>query len=128
MGRTLTLHEKVEMLFEYGQAKGLPITYLAIAEALGENASNIRKIHVGINTNPGLRILSGLASYFGVGLAYFDCQTKTECQRFLAQVGQQRALEGIALRSNGLSEQGLDAIRQMIEYVRKSEGLPPPEK
>lgn len=128
MGRILTLREKVELLFDYGRAKGLSVTYLSMAEALGENASNIRKIHVGINANPGLRILTGLARYFGVGLAYFDCQTRAECQNYLAQIGQERALTGIALRADGLSEKGLEAIQQMIDYVRKSEGLPPPEK
>jgi transcriptional regulator with XRE-family HTH domain len=128
MGRTLTLREKVEILFEYGQARGLSVAYLSIAQATGENASNIRKIHLGINTNPGIKTFTKLAEYFGVGLAYFDCQTKAECQRFLGHVGPERVLSGIALRASGISEEGLDAIKKMIDYVRKSEGLPPANK
>jgi len=128
MGRTLTLREKIELLFDYGQSKGLSVAYIAIAEATGENASNIRKIHLGINANPGVKTLTTLADYFGVGLAYFDCQTKTDCQVYLEQIGQERILGGIALRAMGISEEGLQAIQKMIDYVRKSEGLPPTEK
>jgi transcriptional regulator with XRE-family HTH domain len=118
----VTLAEKVDLLFKYGESRGLPVSYRAIAQATEENSNNIRKIHLGKNANPGLRTLTALAEYFGVSLAYFECQTKTQCHEFLKQQPQTKLLGGIAMRAEGLSEAGLKAIEQMIEYVRDAEG------
>lgn len=123
MSREMPLAEKMTLLFKYGESRGLPVTYRAIAQATEENANNIRKIHLGENANPGLKILTALAAYFGVGLAYFDCRTKAECQKYLDEVAQARVLGGIAMRAEGISETGLRTIEKMIDYVREAEGL-----
>ena len=127
MSRELSLAEKMTLLFEYGASRGLPVTYRAIAQATEENANNIRKIHLGENANPGLKILTALAAYFGAGLAYFDCRTKAECQKYLNEVTRFKLLNGIAMRAEGLSENGLQAIETMIDYVREAEGLKRPD-
>lgn len=125
MPRTLTLAEKLALLLEYGEGRGLAVTYRAIGEATGENANNIRKIHRGENANPGLKTLKALADYFGVGLAYFDLETRAACQDYLKQAPKDRLVAEIALRTLGVSEAGLEAIQNMVDIVRKSEGLPP---
>jgi transcriptional regulator with XRE-family HTH domain len=123
MPTSVTLAEKIDLLFKYGESRGLSVSYRAIAQATEENANNIRKIHLGKNANPGLRILTALAEYFGVSLAYFECQSKKECQDYLRQQAQTKLLGEIAMRAEGISEAGLKTIEQMIEYVRDAEGV-----
>jgi transcriptional regulator with XRE-family HTH domain len=131
VSRALTLAEKLQLLFEYGESRGISAAYRTIADATGENATNIRKIHRGENSNPGLKILTALVKYFRVDLAFFNCETKAECQAYLARFAPAAELEAIKLRANGLSEEGMAAMRNMLDFVRKAEGLPPlepPEK
>jgi transcriptional regulator with XRE-family HTH domain len=124
MARELTFSEKMAYLFKYGEARGIATTYRAIAEATRENANNIRKIYLGENPNPGIRTVRALADYFGVSLAYFDCATRTECQDYLTGAKPQQLRQDIAIRVDGLSETGLEAISKLIDYVRKAEELP----
>jgi len=83
MAKTISLAEQVEVLFQQGRARGLPMTYRALAEATGETSNNIFRIHHGHNTNPGLRTLSALVAYFGTDLGYFSCKTKEDCLNYL---------------------------------------------
>ena len=127
MARALTLSEKLQILFDYGESRGISSAYRAIAEATGENATNIRKIHRGENINPGFKILRALVRYFGVGLSYFDFDTRAGIEAYLAQFAPAKAVDDIKLRANGMSEEGLAAVRNMLDFVRKAEGLPPPK-
>src|SRR5438132_3414934 len=63
MVHKLSLAEQLELLFAYGEFRGISSAYRAIATSTGENANNIRKIHRGANANPGLRMLNALTSY-----------------------------------------------------------------
>ena len=125
MARVLTLGEQLELLFDYGQARGTSPAYRAIAQATGENANNIRKIHRGENANPGLKILKALVWYFGVDLAYFNCETKADCEAYLAKFAPARETDHLKLRAHGLSEESLAAINTMMDMARKAESLPP---
>jgi transcriptional regulator with XRE-family HTH domain len=124
----LTLAEKLELLFEYGESRGISAAYRAIAVATGENANNIRKIHRGENKNPGLKILTALGDYFGVDLAYFNCKTKVDCEAYLSRFAPARETDEIKLRAHGMSEAGLAALRTMMDMARRAEGLPPVKK
>src|SRR5579859_508289 len=126
MARTvLTLSEKLALLFEYGESRGLSIKYRAIGEAIGENTNNIRKIYLGQNTNPGLKILTALVSYFGIDLAYFNCSTKADFQAYLTHAAPAREAVAINQRALGMSEDSLALIRQLMDTIRKAERLPP---
>ena len=127
MARPLTLADKLDLLFKYGESRGISAAYRTIADATDENANNIRKIHRGENTNPGLKILTALVRYFQVDLAYFNCETRAECQAYLAKYAAEHELDQIKLRADGMSEAGLSALRNMMDFVRKAEGLPPVE-
>lgn len=85
MPNRIALAEKLDILFKSGKERGLPVTYRAIAEATGETANNLFRIHHGQNTNPGLRTLSALVEYFGTDLGYFSCQTTEDCLNSLHQ-------------------------------------------
>lgn len=125
VARTLTMGEQLDLLFEYGESRGISAAYRAIAQATGENANNIRKIHRGDNKNPGIKIVKALARYFNVDLAYFNCETKAACQAYLANFAPAREADGLKMRSHGLSEEGWAAVNTMVDFIRKAESLPP---
>jgi hypothetical protein len=85
MTKHISLAEQIENLFQYGRTRGKATSYRAIAQATGETANNIFRIHHGQNQNPGLRTLSAVVEYFGTDLGYFSCKTKEDCLRYLQQ-------------------------------------------
>ena len=85
MSKNILLAEQVDLLFKYGRARGLSVTYRAVADATGETANNIFRIHHGQNTNPGLRTLTALVEYFKTDLGYFSCKTKEDCLKYLTR-------------------------------------------
>jgi transcriptional regulator with XRE-family HTH domain len=127
VSRSLTLADKLALLFEYGESRGISAAYRTIAVATGENGTNIRKIHHGENLNPGLRTLTALADYFGIGLDYFLCETRTACQDYLSGAAQQRLLSVVPKALTGISEHGVNTLLTWIYIVRRAERLPPVE-
>jgi hypothetical protein len=92
-----------------------------------EVAVGVDPDHRGENHNPGLRTLLALSDYFEIDLAYFNCKTKAECERYLARIAQEQLVDEVRLRADGMSETGLAALRNIMDFVRKAEGLPPVE-
>jgi transcriptional regulator with XRE-family HTH domain len=124
----LALSRKLAILVEHGKAHGLSATAYAIARATGENITNIQRILNGENANPGLRTLTALAGYFGVGLGYFDCRTTRDCQAYLAQqeanearaeVSEAELTAQIAAWARGLSPAGLQVLKSMAAYLKQ---------
>jgi transcriptional regulator with XRE-family HTH domain len=83
MSKGISLAEQVELLFRYGRERGKPVTYRAVAEASGETPNNLFRIHHGQNTNPGLRTLSAIVTYFDTDLGYFSYKTQEACLNYL---------------------------------------------
>ena len=83
MVKTISLAEQVDVLFKQGRERGLSVTYRGVADAIGETANNIFRIHHGHNLNPGLRTLVALVDYFETDLGYFSCKTKADCLQYL---------------------------------------------
>ncbi len=119
----ITLANQVDMLLQYGASKDLNTSYRSIADVIGVTPSNLHKIHQGANKNPGIRLLRSLVDYFGVDLAYFDCKTVEECEDYLRKQAEDEVLDEVAMRADRISPEGLKTIREMIEYVKKAEGL-----
>lgn len=123
MGKIMSLAEQVDVLFQRGRERGLPVTYRAVAEAVGETANNIFRIHHGQNLNPGLRTLSALVEYFQTDLGYFSCKTKANCLHYLNQTVPSKALDKLTLRAKGISPAGIEKILQIVDLVRQVEGI-----
>lgn len=135
MGKTktlpeLTLGEKVNILFQFGQQQGMAVDYRSVAEATGVSVNNIHKIRSGENDNPGIQTLKKLATHFKVQLGYFDNKTREQCWAYLQRklAGQQASAsagvsKAVVLRADGLSKEGRQAIESMIQYVKRKEGL-----
>jgi len=125
MARGLPLADRLDLLFAYGESRGISAAYRAIAVATGENATNIRKVHRGENLNPGLQLLSALTRYFRVDLDYFNCTSRAACGAYLRTIAQRKLLDHIEQQAVGLSEAGRAYIKLTIDYIRRAEGLPP---
>jgi transcriptional regulator with XRE-family HTH domain len=77
----------------------------------------------GRHQTPSLRLIEGLARFFGVDPSYLlsDATEEAELQRALADTG----IRSIALRAVGLSPSNLEAIRRIAEETRRASNLPP---
>ncbi|MFC0531365.1 XRE family transcriptional regulator [Phytohabitans kaempferiae] len=107
-------------------------TYEEVAVAL--RAKGVRASHTyvwqlrnGQSDNPGIKVLHGLADFFGVPTNYFtDRTTAKDVDRQLQLIAVMRdhGVRRLALRAFGLSSDTLAAITQLIAQARKLEGLP----
>lgn len=101
----------------------------AINIAAGEktiSATYVWQLRTGRKTNPTMRHLEALAQYCGVSAAYFlndDESVKIDEQLALLDALKQSDARNIALRSTELSESSRQAVSNMIDQLRKLEGL-----
>src|SRR5690349_10458432 len=114
MNTELPLSKKVDILFLWGEERGLNVTYKAIAEATGETWTNFNKIRRGENANPGLRTIEALARYFGVRLDYFNSDTEAQCWAYLKELDEQSIVHKVRMRAHGLSPEALVTLDNMI--------------
>jgi transcriptional regulator with XRE-family HTH domain len=92
------------------------------------SASYLWYLRTGQRDNPTLKHLNALAKFFGVPTAYFFDEAtaqQVEAELALLTAMKDARIRDVALRADGLSEQSLDTIRDVIARVRQLEGLPP---
>lgn len=125
----LTLGEKVNILFQFGQQQGMAMDYRSVANATGVSVNNLHKIRSGENDNPGIQTLKKIAVHFNAPLRYFDNKTREECWAYLERRVKQMAGDSqksgkpVVLRIDGLSAEGRAVIASMHKYIRHKEGL-----
>ncbi|AJT70101.1 helix-turn-helix domain-containing protein [Streptomyces chattanoogensis] len=133
-----TLADKLNHLFESvippgrGQYSTDEVARTITADGVPISASYIWLLRKGQRDNPTLRHLEGLAKFFGVPPAYFfdDQVTSTVNGELSLLVAlRESGVQHVALRTAGLSPESLRSIGEVIELVRKLEGLSqtPPE-
>lgn len=86
----------------------------------------ISMLRRGRRANPSLAILTGMAKVFAVPTAYFyDSEVADRLNQDLELLVavRQAGMEKIALRASGLSPRGIREIGNIVEAVRKIEGL-----
>lgn len=123
MAKTISLADQVDILFKQGRKRGLTITYRAVAEAIGETANNIFRIHHGQNLNPGLRTLTALTEYFDTDLGYLACKTKATCLNYLHHTIPHKTLSKLTRHAEGISPAGIKTILEVVDLVRQVEGV-----
>jgi len=85
------------------------------------------QLRTGQRDNPTRRHLQALAEFFGVPVAYFfdsDTVTKIDAELEFVRQLRERGVQRVALRTAGLSPQGIDQLLAAIEHIRGQEGLP----
>jgi transcriptional regulator with XRE-family HTH domain len=125
---TKTLAERIDRLFAtFRRTDDKEYTYKDVEAGTNKavTAPYIWKLRTGKAKNPSIRVLRALSDFFGVPTSYFIEDTSEEEMENLKLAAELRdaGVAHIALRSSGLNEEGRRAILEMIEYVRKAQGL-----
>ena len=128
-----TLAEKINHLFSVVHPAKGEYTHEQVATAIRTSggptisATYLWQLRKGVRDNPTMRHLEALAGFFGVPPAYFfDDETTAaiDAQLELLAALRDADVRRVALRASGLSTENLQAIAEMIERVRRLEGLP----
>ena len=135
--RSKNLADKLDRLFHtiHPRNRG-EFSFEEVAEAIRTrggptiSATYLWQLRKGLRDNPTKHHLEALANFFGVTPSYFFDESAVE--RIDAELDLLSALRDapvrhIALRAFGLSTESLRAIADIVENVRKLEGLPEPE-
>jgi transcriptional regulator with XRE-family HTH domain len=128
--------DKLERLFRTVHPAGRgEYTYREVAEAIRQaggptvSPTYIWQLRTGQRTNPSMRHLEALARFFGVPVGYFsndDTAARVDAELDFLAALRDASVRHIALRAAGLSPQSLAAISEIIEQIRRLEGLPDP--
>lgn len=131
--RRRTLAEKIDRLFStVHPAKG-EYSHEDVASAIRKaggptiSATYLWQLRKGLRDNPTKRHLEALAGFFGVSPAYFfddEVAERIDAELSLLAAMRDAQVRNVALRASGLSTESLQTIAEMIERVRKLEGLP----
>lgn len=127
------LAAKLDRLFHAVHPRGRgDYTHREVAEGIRDrgfapiSATYVWQLRTGQRTNPTMKHVEGLASFFGVPVNYFfndDVAARVDVELDLIVALRETPIRQIALRANGLSTESLSAIAEMIEHVRRLEGL-----
>lgn len=128
-----TLAEKIDHLFRTIRPRyGGEYSYEEVARALREkggptiSAAYVWQLRKGMRDNPTKRHLEALADFFGVPTGYFlddEIAARIDAELELLAALRDSGVRQLALRASGLSPENLRAIAQIVEQVRKLEGL-----
>ncbi|GAA4947760.1 hypothetical protein GCM10023205_04670 [Yinghuangia aomiensis] len=131
-GRTLS--EKLAHLFgtvhpasrgPYSNAEVAREIRAAADDDAGLSASAIAQLRSGAKTNPTMKTIEALASFFGVPPAYFfDDAVARQTDAEIAEITAMRDVQSVAMRASGLSEGSLKMVLAVIDHARALEGLP----
>ncbi len=129
-----TLGERVDYLFRTVHPRGRgEDSFEEVATAIRErggptvSASYLWMLRKGLRDNPTKKHLEALADHFGVPPAYFfddEQARRIDAQLELLAAVRDSGVEGLALRAAGLSSAGLGAAGDVIDLIRRAEGLP----
>lgn len=128
-----SLAEKIDRLFAtVHPAKG-SYTHQQVSDAILASggptisATYLWQLRYGKRDNPTMQHLEALSAFFGVPAMYFFDDETTErvnAQLELVAALRDAQVRGLLLRTSGLSPQGLAALTDMADHVRRLEGLP----
>ncbi|GHF94138.1 MULTISPECIES: helix-turn-helix domain-containing protein [Amycolatopsis] len=128
-----SLADRLDRLFRTVRPAGrAEYSHEEVASAIRAQGVSISHTYVwqlrrGLRDNPTIKHLEALAKFFGVRPSYFldEDTSEIDAQLELLATLRNRSVRALALRANGLSAAGLQAVAGMIEHARAVEGLPP---
>jgi transcriptional regulator with XRE-family HTH domain len=132
-----SLSDKVDRLFRTIHPPGRgEYSFEEVADAIRQrggptiSATYVWQLRRGLRDNPTKKHIEALADFFGVPPSYFfndDDAKRVDAELELLTALRDGHVRQVALRAFGLSAESLDAIRDMVERVRKLEGLGDPK-
>ena len=129
-----TFGERLSQLFAqvYPAGRG-PHTLQEVADAINAEGlvtvspSYLSQLRSGQKDNPSAKLTEALARFFRVGVDFFfDTEYARQMDHDLEILAKLRdsGVRQIAARAFDLSAEGQEQVRNMVELVRRSEGLP----
>jgi transcriptional regulator with XRE-family HTH domain len=130
----VTLAEKLDYLFRVMRPKGSgEYTYREVAQHINDagsgttiSASYLWQLRHGEKTNPTIKHIEAIASFFGVPPSYFLDDAAAEqvnAQLELLAAMRDSDVREIATRVSDLSAPALKMIKNVIDHTRQLEGL-----
>lgn len=130
-----TLSERLNRLFDVvhppdrGPYSNAEVAVLMEKRGLDKiTATYLWMLRTGRRDNPTKRHLEALASFFGVPTAYWfdDHVAETTAQELeLVRLMRDSKIKNVLLRLSDVSADGKEAVLNLVDGVRKMEGLPP---
>lgn len=133
-GETPTFASRLDRLFRSVHPASGEYTYEEVATAIREaggptiSATYVWQLRKGARDNPTKNHIEALSSFFGVPAAYFfddDLSRRIDAELDVVASLRDAGVRQLALRAQGLSPESLRSIVDMIEQVRRLEGLAP---
>lgn len=127
-----SLAEKLDHLFATVHPVKGEYTHEEVATAIREqggptiSATYVWQLRKGLRDNPTKHHIEALAGFFGVPPAYFfddEAARRVDAELELLVAMRDASVRQVALRAAGLSTESLEAITEMIQRVRRLEGL-----
>ncbi|SDW77244.1 Transcriptional regulator, contains XRE-family HTH domain [Amycolatopsis xylanica] len=129
------LAARLDDLFKTVRPRGRHWTNAEVAAELKAAVPDLKvgavylsQLRTGKRANPSKELLTALANFFGVSVAYFfDERLAESVQAELAAVEAMReaGVRAVAMRAAGLKAENLEAITTIMDQYRQLQGLPP---
>lgn len=126
--------ERLDRLFETVQPEGRPFRLREVAEGVNEQAGAslvsvqyLSQLRNGDRRKPSHEVLSALSKWFGVPVTYFsDDETarRTDDELRVLKLMKDAKVRNLAFRAEGMSEESLSLVTELIERLRRADGLP----
>ncbi|MER7822317.1 MULTISPECIES: helix-turn-helix domain-containing protein [unclassified Streptomyces] len=129
------LATRLDDLFRTVRPKGKHWTNAEVADELKRVNPELKvggvylsQLRTGKRSNPSPDLLSALAKFFGVSVAYFfDDKVAESVLGELAAIEalRQSGVRAVAMRAAGMKKENLQAITAIMDQYRQLQGLPP---
>lgn len=129
------LARRLDGLFSSARPRGKQWTNAEVAAEIKRLSPDLKvgavylsQLRNGKRTNPSPELLSALARFFGVSVAYFfDDEVAESVQAELAALRAMRnsGVRAVAMRAAGMRADNLQAIMTLMDQYRQLQGLPP---
>ncbi|MBF9071823.1 helix-turn-helix domain-containing protein [Streptacidiphilus fuscans] len=138
----MSFAERLDALFHQKLSPtGSPYTNAQVAEGVQRefgvklSTNTVQSLRTGARENPKQQTIKALADWFGVPVGYFfgdfsdpdqatSQRPEPDAATAIAAAAENAGVLSVALRADGLSEEGLRLLTQVIDQVRRAEGLP----
>ena len=119
---------RLNELFEKRQRDGRGATNREVATWMTEHGYAVKEAYLsalrgGHRTSPSLRIIEGLAAYFGVEPKDL-LDTGEDPKKDLRLALSDHGVEAFAMRAEGLSAENVRAVTQLLDQMRRMQSLP----
>ena len=127
--------ERLDRLFATMAAEGRPCSLREAADGINARAGGkvmtfqyLAQLRSGARRQPGFDKLRAIASWFGVSVVYFtdsEAPRRTAEERRFLDLMRDAGVRRVAFLAKGLSPESLKLVADLLEVLRKAEGLPP---